>query len=239
MDMTSMGADSDSEGSAQSCISYEDEGDASDEESVALEVVNYLPQEKAHKLLGMIRGKERVIQDLLRRNQSLLNTCNQLDQENQSATERCDELVRQTERSGEIANEQKSSGTNQQTVVLQEKVSPAAAPVSEDAKPKVDTSYFMKLEQGKEEKILRLQAENQRLASLHKHSQERMAQMESRVEDLMKESKQFKKKLQAAESGQRPACGSAPARQGLSAEVDEEEKTLPERMCGGTKQCTM
>lgn len=224
MDMTSMGADSDSEGSAQSCISYEDEGDASDEESVALEVVNYLPQEKAHKLLGMIRGKERVIQDLLRRNQSLLNTCNQLDQENQSATERCDELVRQTERSGEIADEQKSSGTNQQTVVLQERVSPAAAPVSEDAKPKVDTSYFMKLEQGKEEKILRLQAENQRLASLHKHSQERMAQMESRVEDLMKESKQFKKKLQAAESGQRPASGSAPARQGLSAEVDEEER---------------
>merc|ERR1719440_211370 len=111
-----------------------------------------MPQDKGQKLMGSIRAKERAIQDLLRRNRQLLDTCDKLDQENQSTTERCDELSRRAEAAEAEAATAKSKATVPAEAPTAAAPEPKAKAAPEPkAKAKVDTSYFMKMEQGKEE----------------------------------------------------------------------------------------
>lgn len=197
---------------AQSCISNEEDfSDDDDVDYLALEVVNYLPEDKASKLMSNLRAKERAIQDLLKRNQSLLEMCDKLDKENQSTTERCDELSKRAEAAETAA-----------------KSAPVVAPEpkKEESKgPKVDTSYFDKLEQRKEETIANLTAENQRLAMINRRCQEQVAQMDARMQELVKESKQLRKKFQ--ENDRRPAPSSS-NNASNSNEIDEEERLYQE-----------
>lgn len=225
MATTAMDDDSDEIGSeAQSCVSNESdfiEGDDCD--YLALEVINYLPSDKAEMLMKSLRSKERAIEDLLRRNHSLLDTCDKLDQENQGATERCEELARRVEAAeleARVAKETKAGAAPAPAQTPAPEPAPAPAPG-----PKVDTSYFDRQQQGKEEKILRLSAENERLVVLSRRCQEQVAQLDARLQEVTKEAKQLRRKLQ--EGGGEPTRERAPLRN-TGGEVDEEERLFQE-----------
>merc|ERR1719162_2414232 len=80
---------SDGDGSAHTAISNESDFEAEeDADYLALELVNHLPPDKATLLMKNLRAKEYAVQDLLRRNRSLLDSCRKLDEENQGFTEK-------------------------------------------------------------------------------------------------------------------------------------------------------
>jgi len=215
-------------GTQASFASVSNASDFSEDEEVdylALEVVNYLPPEKSAKLMKNLRVKERAIQHLLGRNRSLLGTCGKLDQENQSASERCEELVKRVEALELEVGEARASAAAAEALAVAPPAAAAGggagaagpAPVNDaaatavtaakasapggagGAAPKVDTSYFLNMEKGKEERLLRLSAENERLQAHCRRSTEQVAQLEARIEEVSRDAKQSKKKLQEME----------------------------------------
>lgn len=142
----------DDEESVHSAFSNESEfvDDEEDAEYLVLELVHHLPAEKADRLLKSFRAKEKSYQDLVARYQKMVNLSTRVDKENEALTERVDELEALAARVQE----------------LEEQV---AAPTSSRPAVSVDNSYFLQMERGKEETILRLKADNEKMiAQVHR-----------------------------------------------------------------------
>mmetsp|Transcript_145536 Transcript_145536/g.362888 ORF Transcript_145536/g.362888 Transcript_145536/m.362888 type:complete len:764 (-) Transcript_145536:169-2460(-) len=176
-EMTPMAMDGsdpdDDDASVHSAISNPSEFEDDEEvEYLAMDLVNHLPPEKASKLLKNMRTKEKAVQDLLHRNRSLLENCQHLDDENQALTDRLQEAEAQA----------------------------AAAPPPQPAAPpaSVDTSFFQKMERGKEEKILRLQKERDQLMMQVR----RLDEGGQRLEESLVQARKEIKKLQSQQGRQ-------------------------------------
>merc|ERR1719443_1640830 len=118
-----------SEGSVHTAASNESdlEGDDDDADYLALELVSHLPPDKASRLMKGFRAKERMLEDLVSRNRGLLSTCNRLDEENATLSERL--------REAESADAEAA-----QAAAAAAPASPAPAPAG------VDNSMFLKME---------------------------------------------------------------------------------------------
>lgn len=177
--------------SLRSAMSHESDFDEDDDaDYFALEIVNHLPPDKASRLMRSLRAKEKAVQDLLRRNQRLLGSCQKLDEENQSLEERLKDAVE----------------------------APAAAPPPEAKAPPpapaapVDTSIFAQMERGKEERILKLKAENEKMAMHMRRLDENNRRLDEALQQAQKELRRVSK-LKTPEQAQR-------------ARPDEEEERL-------------
>jgi len=190
-EMTPMALDGsdpeDDDCSVHSAISNPSEFEDDEEvEYLAMDLVNHLPPEKASKLLKNMRTKEKAVQDLLHRNRSLLDSCQRLDDENQALTERVQEAEAQAAAAP-----------------------PPPAPPPQLAAPAagVDTSFFQKMERGKEEKILKLQKERDQLVMQVR----RLDDGGLRLEEALVQAKKEIKKLQTQQGRQQPPAPAAPA----------------------------
>lgn len=154
--------------SLRSAMSHESDFDEDDDaDYFALEIVNHLPPDKASRLMRSLRAKEKAVQDLLRRNQRLLGSCQKLDEENQSLEERLKDS---------------------------EEAPPPVAPA--DPKPSaapVDTSIFAQMERGKEERILKLTAENEKMAMHMRRLDENNRRLDEALQQAQKELKRVSK----------------------------------------------
>ncbi|CAE7716245.1 unnamed protein product [Symbiodinium sp. CCMP2456] len=171
---------------------------AEDEEVdyLALELLHHLPSEKADKLMKSLRAKEKAVQDLVARNRSLLNSCEALDDENQALTERLKEA--------------------EDVAAKAEVPEPAPPPKAPQSAP-VDNSFFLQMERGKEETILRLTSENHKLAEQVRRLSEGCKQME---EALMQARKDMKRVQQSQPKQTEKTSGSP--------QLDEEERLYRE-----------
>mmetsp|Transcript_11098 Transcript_11098/g.24467 ORF Transcript_11098/g.24467 Transcript_11098/m.24467 type:complete len:744 (-) Transcript_11098:364-2595(-) len=209
------GSDEEEE-SAHSAISNESDFDGDEEiEYLAMELVNHLPAEQASRLLKNMRQKEKAVQDLLHRNRFLLNSCKELDSENQALSDK----LKESETAATAPAPAPAA------VAATETSSAAAAPAPSSSSSNVDTSYFLKLEQGKEEKILLLQRECERLAIQLKRTDDINRQIYPALEQAKKEIRKLQTQVrmrtpQAGEPAPRPR--GAPS----SGELQEEEERL-------------
>ena len=109
------------------------------------------------------------------------------------------------------------------------KTAPSAPPETESSQkalPKVNTSYFDKLEQGKEQKFFRLRAENEKLVRLTRQWQDRANHLQETLAEKDKDIKALKRDVQKAQS-QRPPT--QPRRAEVPADIlDEEERMYRE-----------
>ncbi|CAE7829937.1 unnamed protein product [Symbiodinium sp. CCMP2592] len=169
---------------------------AEDEEVdyLALELLHHLPSEKADKLMKSLRAKEKAVQDLVARNRSLLNSCEALDDENQALTERLKEA-------------------EDVVAKVPESTPPPKAPQSAP----VDNSFFLQMERGKEETILRLTSENHKLAEQVRRLSEGYKQMEEALTQARKDMK----RVQQGQTKQTVPTSGSP-------QLDEEERLYRE-----------
>jgi len=198
--------DEDDDASVHSAVSnLSDFQEDEDVDYLALELLHHLPSEKADKLVKSLRAKEKAVQDLLHRNRTLLNSCNLLDEENQALTDRLKD-----------ADEAAAAAKASQPVAT-----PAPAP--EPAKPsaEVDISVFQMMEKGKEEKILRLTAENQRMA----HQVYRLNEAGQQLEEALLQTRKELKKAQTGPVKQERRVEEVQIR------VDPSTLTEEERLC--------
>lgn len=192
MAQTSMAIGDDSgeedEESVHSAISNASDFEDDEEvEYLAMELVNHLPPEQASKLLKNMRTKEKAVQDLLHRNRSLLDSCQQLDQENQALTDRL-----------KVSQSTVAAPAAPAAVPAAPLAAPAAPPA---AAGNVDTSYFAKMERGKEEKILILQRERDQIVIQFKRLEDGARQTEAALVEARKEVKKLQQQVRVGGGG--------------------------------------
>jgi len=207
--------DEEDDESVKSAISNPSDLDDEEEEVeyLAMEIVNHLPPEQASKLLKNMQAKEKAVQDLVHRNRSLLSSCQKLDEENQALADRLQTA--------------ESASTAASTAAPEE--SAPAAP-----SPGVDMSFFAKMEQSKEEKILRLQKERDTLAAQCKRLDEGSLRLEQALSQTQKELKKLQQ-IQARgrfgevqRSGDTGHGGGQPVASAPASLLDEEERIYQE-----------
>eukprot|EP00404_Azadinium_spinosum_P034511 CAMPEP_0180667762 /NCGR_PEP_ID=MMETSP1037_2-20121125/62555_1 /TAXON_ID=632150 /ORGANISM="Azadinium spinosum, Strain 3D9" /LENGTH=163 /DNA_ID=CAMNT_0022696427 /DNA_START=51 /DNA_END=539 /DNA_ORIENTATION=+ len=137
-----------------------------------------------------MRAKEKAVQDLVHRNRTLLDTSQKLDGENQVLSERLKELE---------ATERAAVATSVPAPPPPSRTPPEAASVV--PKATVDDSVFAKLERGKEERIIMLKKENERLAAQVRRLHEGGQRLEEALVQAQKELKKVQKDQGKSRSG--------------------------------------
>lgn len=198
-------SDDNSEDDAQSAVSQLSDLEQEEDDEVdylVLELLHHLPADKSARLLKNLRSKEKAVQDLLHRNRELLSSCRKLDEENQALSDRVKEATEAAAQS-----------------------SKKAAPPAPAAN--VDSSIFLQLERGKEEKILLLQKENAFLHQQVRRLDEACRTMDTRLQQSTKDLKKTQQQLSQARSAGAVAASSSPVgRHGLDPSLVEEEERL-------------
>lgn len=198
-------SDDNSEDDAKSAVSQLSDLEQEEEDEVdylVLELLHHLPADKSARLLKNLRSKEKAVQDLLHRNRELLSSCRKLDEENQALSDRVKEATEAAAQS-----------------------SKKAAPPAPAAN--VDSSIFLQLERGKEEKILHLQKENAFLHQQVRRLDEACRSMDARLQESTKDLKKTQQQLSQARSAGAVAASSSPVgRHGLDPSLVEEEDRL-------------
>eukprot|EP00930_Biecheleria_cincta_P095719 TRINITY_DN87655_c0_g1_i1.p1 TRINITY_DN87655_c0_g1~~TRINITY_DN87655_c0_g1_i1.p1 ORF type:complete len:763 (-),score=205.12 TRINITY_DN87655_c0_g1_i1:360-2567(-) len=195
------GSDEESVHSAVSNAS--DFQDDEDFEYLAMEVVNHLPADKAEMLLRNLRTKETAVQDLLHRNRHLLESMRKLDDENQELEDRLKEVMEKGQ---------------------EEKKAPAPAPSTPSVQ--VDNSIFLQMQGSKDEQILRLQRDNERLILHMRRMEAGTGQMEEALVQARKEIKKLQQGRPTAASTPQPPP--KPVNSTPSELLDEEERIYRE-----------
>eukprot|EP00929_Paragymnodinium_shiwhaense_P042265 TRINITY_DN21894_c0_g1_i1.p1 TRINITY_DN21894_c0_g1~~TRINITY_DN21894_c0_g1_i1.p1 ORF type:complete len:742 (-),score=316.53 TRINITY_DN21894_c0_g1_i1:46-2271(-) len=207
------GADSeedDEEASVHSAISNESDFEEDDDEYLALELVHHLPPDKANKLMKSMRAKETAVQDLLQRNRRLLGSCEKLDNENQTLSERLKDA---------------------EEAATKAPPPPEAEASSKPASTNVDMSFWELQEQSKDKKIARLAEENRQLVFQVKRLDEGCRQLDEALVQTRNELKKSQKQGRAAaENG---SSSAPPSKQpAKSADMIDEEERLFREMQG-------